>query len=479
MSRKNKNAPQVTQMDGKTEEGIVYLSSIPYGDRRTTKVTADKLVKYAKNVYGAGVTHKQRNLIFQEKYKIRVLDPDQESNPELENRLTLMCDQKGVRLWPALQLAWYDAFWFGMSLFNPVWGYEGNEYVLQKLRHLPPESFGTQPYGRTVLFSDVLKGVVISPEDPEVVEYWQTLNPMDISTMPSEISAKMLQKKLQNIFTVKDPVSTELAGSPTIIPIIPLLTMLDFAWQAQVQKVNRTGAPLMFMKIINPTGDDIRYGQSFLNNWGKNSGMQLRANMEIIVPDLKDTSSALETIEALNKMIVDYFSPTSMLNSSGAAAPMSGSSNAEQELLYAYVRGIHSWISEAFEQLLQVYLDANAYEGYTVHIDIPSPSIDKSDLWLKQATEGARNGSLMTNEIRSLLEASELDEDGLAALRADVAARAPPALAQSPAMAQAELAIKAMSVDKLDPYGITGPQGKRLVQTVLGIENGEEEQPPA
>jgi len=40
-------------------------------------------------------------------------------------------------------------------------------------------------------------------------------------------------------------------------------------------------------------------------------------------------------------------------------------------------------------------------------------------------------------------------------------------------MAQAELAIKARQVDKLDPYGITGPKGKRLVQTVLGIENGE------
>jgi len=475
---KKKTQPQATQMDGKTEEGIVYLSSVPYGDRRTTRVTADKLVKYAKNVYGAGVTHKQRNLIFQEKYKIRVLDPDQESDPELENRLTLMCDQKNVRLWPALQLAWYDAFWFGMSLFNPVWGYEGNEYVLQKLRHLPPETFGTQPYGRTALFSDVLKGIVISPEDPELIEYWQTLNPTDISTMPSEISAKMLQKKLQNIFTVKDPVSTELAGSPTIIPIIPILTMLDFAWQAQVQKVNRTGAPLMFLKITNPTGDDIRYGQALLNNWGKNSGMQLRSNFEIIVPDLKDTTSALETIEILNRMIVDYFSPVSMLNNTGAA-PMSGSSNAEQELLYAYVRGIHQWIAEAFEQLLQVYLDANAYEGYTVHIDIPSPSIDKSDLWLKQAMEGARNGSLFTNEIRSLLEASELDEEGLAKLREDVAARAPPALAQSPAFAQADLAIKAMAVDKLDPYGITGQKGKRLIQTVLGIENGEEEQPAA
>jgi hypothetical protein len=473
MNRK-KPAPTTTQMDGKTEEGVVYLSSIPYGDRRTTKVTADKLVKYAKNVYGAGVTHKQRNLIFQEKYKIRVLDPNQESDTDLENRLTLMCDQKDVRMWPALQLAWYDAFWFGMSFFNPVWGYEGNEYVLQKLRHLPPESFGMQPYGRAVLYSEILKGVVINPTD-QTVEYWQTLNPMDISQMPSEISPKMLQKKLENIFTVKDPVSSELAGSPTIIPIIPLLTMLDFSWQSQVQKVNRIGAPLMFLKIINPQGDDIRYGQAFLNNWGKSTGMQLRPNMEIVVPDLKDNSSALQTIEALNMMIIDYFSPTSMLNSSSGANPLSGSSAAEQELLYSYIRGIHSWISEAFEQLLQVYLDANAYEGYRVHIDIPSPSIDKSDLWLKQADLGAKYGFMTTNELRDFMELPELDDAGLEGLRADVGVRQPAPIAGSPAMAQAELAIKAMQVDKLDPYGITGQKGKKLIQTVLGIENGETE----
>ena len=477
------------------QEGVVYLSSVG-GVYQATKYDAAALKKYSKNVYGAGIAEKLRNLIFQEKYTIEVLNPQGEPDQKVSQRLTLMCDQESVKLWNAIRQAWTDIFWFGASLYNPVWGYLGNEYILQKLRHLPAESFGTQPAERPIQFSEILKGVVqqittcprcngekrvdgqVCPEckgtgSITTIECWQTLNPTDQVSFPQgDLSMANIQKRLTNVFMVKNPVSAELAGAPLALPIIPLLVMLDFTWQAQMQKVNRIGAPIFFLKITNPKKDDLIYGQNLLRNWGKNTSYQLRQNFELIIPDLKDNSSNEATIEALSRMVIDYFSPVSFLNRSGTS-PMSGSSMAEQELLYAYVRGVHEWISDAFNPLLQEYLDDNAYTGYIARIVIPSPSIDKSEIWLKQATEGARNGSLTTNEIRSLLEMDELDEQGLSDLRADVAARQPTPAAQTTEVVQADMALRSMAADRLDPYwAVNRKTGKRLVQTVLGIEEG-------
>lgn len=461
----------VTEQQSKQEEGVVYLSSTG-SYYVSSKLDTENIKKYSRNVYGAGIAHKQKLLIFQEKYTIEAFKPDGEQDPDLARRLTQMFDQGTVNLWSAMQTAWKDIFWYGMSIKNPVWGYQGNEYIIQKLRHLPAESFGDAPYERPIVYSDVLKGIVYNPATGEI-EAYQTVSPMDISGP----SAKMLQKRLMNVILIKDDSIADLAGYPTAAPIIPLLVMLDFSWQAQVQKINRVGSPIIFLKITNPTGDDITYGQNFLKNWGRSTALQLRPNFELIVPDLKDNSTALETIDALSQLIIDYFSPVSLLKSQ-SANPISGSSNSELNIINTYIMGVHAWLSSAFQPLLDEYLKRNAYEGYTAKIVIPSPSIDKSEIWLKQATEGARNGSLTTNEIRNLLELPELDESGLTALRADVESRQGgiSAVGEAPVMQKAKLAIAAMKTDPLDPYNIVSPkQGRKLIQTVLGgIESGDE-----
>jgi len=254
--------------------------------------------------------------------------------------------------------------------------------------------------------------------------------------------------------------------------------MLDFSWQAQLQKVNRIGAPILFMEIEDPSEDDIAYGQKFLDNWGKNSGMQIRPNMKLIIPDLKDNSSAIDTINALSKMVVDYFTPASLIAKDGTL--IGGSSAAEQELLLSYIRGTHSWITESFEQLLQTYLEGNAYQGYTARIYIPSPSIDKSEIWMKQALalgQLVKDGVTVAdeNEFRNLLEMEEKSPKEIAYLR-EVYERYRP-VQETSAFQRARLSIDAAAVDPVDPYSILHQkQIKKAVNKALGQDQEKEEE---
>lgn len=472
------------------QEGIVYVSSYG-GIYSKTKTDAKKLKQFSRNVYGKGISTKHGNLIFQEKYTIEVFDPVGNPDPELAKTITSMFDSRDVRLWPMMKLAWNDVFWFGMAFFNPVWEwkeipvalpggrYELRQmYVLKKLRRLPPETFGTAAYDRPSLYSEILKGVTLNPETGDI-EYWQTIESLT-DVVPNRdnyksFSGKLLQKALENIFTVSDPSNGEIAGQPIILPVAPVLGMLNFTWQAQMQKVNRVGAPLMFIELTDPTEDDITYAQTFLANWGKNTGHKLRPNMRIIVPDLKESGSAAETINLLSRLIVDFFTPASLIAKDGTL--IGGSSASEQELLLSYIRSNHSWIQESFEILLQTFLEANGFRGYSAKINIPSPSIDKSEIWIKQALAlGRLTQAGLTvaseNEFRNLLEQTELDEKTIEAMiqRREVyrvkETHIPQDLA---ALMKARLAVD-IKREEFDPGEIMSDlQYRRTVQTALDI----------
>ena len=124
---------------------------------RVPKYTTQIIRKYQDNVYAAGIYHKQRHQLFREKYEIIIHDPDGETDTDectaIANDMVKMLDAVMVQphtygLQAAIEMSWSDCFWFGISLFNPVWDWDDNVYTLMKLRHLPAESFGTQPYGR-------------------------------------------------------------------------------------------------------------------------------------------------------------------------------------------------------------------------------------------------------------------------------------------------------------------------------------------
>lgn len=387
------------------ESGAVYVSSAGtyYED---PEVTAEKINDFQDNVYGRGLAMKQRHLIFTDKYTLDVLDTEGETDADITTDMLTMCDSKGVRLWPNMQRAYNSIFWYGIGLYNPVWKYVDNIYTLTKLRHLPSCSFRSEPAGVTETYSELLPGITL--DDKGEIEFSQVTDSMGTV------------EKLENIFYVKDPVSDELAGESIVLPLIPIFHMLKFLLDTQMQQSNRTGAKILFIRVTNPQKasdlnggvGDVEYANEIIQKWGKNTAYQLRGNMELIDPGIKDDSKNLDVIETLHNIAIDYITPTSYITS-GAENRLGGSDKQREELILKYIQGIHTWLEDQFEMLLNRYLEYNGYEGYVVKINIPSPSVDISQIQLEQANTGFTTKSLTINEIRERLGAEVLDDEGI------------------------------------------------------------------
>jgi len=391
----------VSKTKAQKEEGTIYISGADdYYD--APEITAEILNNHSRNYYGRSMSERLQKMIFTGTPDYTVFNGNAEVEDEVGEDIAQMAIH--IDIPTRMKQAWFDTFWFGLAIFNPVSSWIGNQFTYTELRRLPPKSFAYAPSDMTEIYSNILQGVVLNSK--REIDYYQTV---DEYAEPVKLNA-------DNLFVVKDPSHPELAGQPTILPLVPIITMLDYTWHTQMQKLHRVGAPIMFMKITNPGGDDVDYARKILQNWGKNTAFVLRENMEVINLNLQDNSSALETEERLAKLVVDYFSPTSMVSKTGSL--ISGSSAGEVELFRSYIIGIHDWLERGFEPLLQNYLDQNGYEDYTVKIDIPAPDTDRSDVELKQAEAGWRTRALTINEIREKLGMPELSEDALEELKA-------------------------------------------------------------
>jgi len=392
------------------QSGVVYLSSTG-NFYSAPEITADKIKDFRDNVYARGLALKQKNLIFSGKYWLEVTDVDGNQDDDIELDMTNMCDSVDVQLGAKIAMGWMDHFWYGTGLFNPVWEYVDNIYTLTKLRHLPASSFDAAPViGDGKIYSQILQGITI--DNNGGIEYYQTSDDLG---MPS---------KVENVFMVKDPTSAQLAGEPIILPLIPVISMLKFVWDTQMQQANRTGAKILFIKVTDPQDGSVHNGgvsdmeaaKDILKNWGKNTGFPLRGNMEIIDPQIKDDSNNLEIIEALNQMLIDFISPINFLTAANDSARLGGSDSQRMELIMRYIRSIHSWLEDAFSLQLQSYLDANGYDGYTVRVHLPVPEVDSSDIDLKRADSGVRAKVLKPNEVRKLLGEEPLTDEELTEL---------------------------------------------------------------
>ncbi|NIA09254.1 MAG: hypothetical protein GWP10_05845, partial [Nitrospiraceae bacterium] len=325
---------------------------------------------------------------------------------DVEKRITLMCNSEEVNLWAKMQMSYNDIFPYGGAFFNQVWENVDGEYWLTALRALPAHSFKVAPPDSTETYSQILQGVALGAK--QKTEYWQIQKADD--TVPKKL-------KLENIFHVCDPTSTDLAGDSILLPLIPIVSMLRFTWQSLMQKVNRVGAPIIMIRVTAPQPampsngnvSDTDYALDIMRGWGKDTAFQLRENMEIVKLNLEDSNVAESVIDMLENKLIDYMTPMSFV--AGKEGGLIGSPDKQRsEMLLRSIRSTHSWMENQFARLLQKYLDGNGYDGYTVHLHIPTPAPDRSDVLLKQAETGAKTFALTANEIRSRLEAVNDDE---------------------------------------------------------------------
>lgn len=395
--------------------GVSYL--ISSGNMYSQpEISIETLLKYRDNFYGSSVCQKQLNLIFPDKPTIEVKDPDGERDEDLEKKL--MQQFENAKMFAAMKQFWIDEFWYGASFFNPVWQKRGNEYILNELRHLPAPSFWKSPDGVLNKYSELLKGVWLNESTGEI-EFYQTV--LDKTT------------KLNNIVMLHDQTEETVAGKPRVIPLIPVLNMLSFSWKAFMQRVNRVGSPVLFMRVENPQPandrngniDDITYANLVIQNWGKDTAYVLRENMTFVDPLLKDSTVSAEIISMLQNLVVQFMSPASFISKEGTL--IGSSSLPEQDLMLQYIEGEHGRIADSFEPFLYQYLEYNEYpEDYTVNIWMPSPNIDRTEMDMKKAETGFRTQAMTINERRELLGLPILTEEELKVLKAEFPAAADP-----------------------------------------------------
>jgi hypothetical protein len=374
-----------------TTSGLVFVQP---------NYNTDTIKAYSKQYYGAALASKLQNLLFTGDFKILVKDAAGEEDPEISQLMQAMAYNVG--LWGEMRSAFVDVCWWGLYVSNPVWAWVDNTYTLVDLVRLPPESFSDAPPGTLYTYSELLQGVILNETDG-TPGYYQTINGVS--------------KQITNVFAIRNPYCQELAGEPLFRPLFPVFTYLKFSWESTMQAINRIGAPILFIKVNGGDADDITYADTVLKNWGKNMAFQLRENMELINPGLSEPRTPMEAIGELTKMVIDYFSPATLIQNTNAT--LSSSDAGSSALLSSFIRGVHSWIEDGFESLLQTYLTANGYEGYTTTIELMPPEADRTDTNIRIAQAGDQVRALKLNEKRELLGLPPLPDEEIAALQGE------------------------------------------------------------
>jgi len=388
------------------EEGVLHQHSIT-NRYKAPEVTAAKIRSLEDNAYFVKLEQNQRNLIFCEKVEIAVKDPQGEIDENLTEQLTAMTNEDGNRLNQKFPMIWSSVWRYGAGFVNDVWGWRGSEYRLLALRVLPAYTFATVPTaGNYISYGDILRGVVLN-EDYEI-EYWQK---QDETGDPVQVN---------NITMVKDPTEPAIAGTPACLPAVHIIHMLAYCHKAQMQKVNRVGAPALFPKITSQVQrakgivSDANYLKTVLQNWGINVSFPLRENMEFADPHIEDNPTALDTIKHYEGILDRIYSPTSLISKDGTL--IGGSNLGELEMMKMYISSVHRWLEEAAESLLQHYLDVNGYteKGYVVEVTLPSFEVDETPLNIQLVTamrETPTSPALATlDEMRDLLGLPPADD---------------------------------------------------------------------
>jgi hypothetical protein len=456
----------------KPEEGTTYYFAPGGTSFKAPKMDVNSISKIIENkTIEEGLT-KQQRILFQHDPKVSVKNlKTKEVDPDLTSIIDDMVQEDNIALNFAIQRAWRDTAEWGPALYNPYWDYEGAEFRMKKLKRLEPWGFANRGTSVSYVYNKILPGILVNDKTQEP-EYWQT-------------DEKGKINQLRNVEVLTDPIKSGIGGSPAIVPIFPFVKMLTHSWMRQMQKVSQYGSGgIWFLKVTDPVGDDKKFAQNLMNNVSSINRYQLRPNMSIENLGITESGSALETITQLGMEIRQFFTPAGLIQKDGGTL-IGGSSGPEYDLYMSFIAGTHRWLEAYIRRLLTPYLVYNNYydKGFRIVAEIPAPTVDKSELYVKIHDSGSNQGTLLPNEKRALLRAalpqqagidiSDLDDKGIADLLAYSQQAKPQQF--NTQLQKAEAVAKVIAANPLDPYApFKGgkSQVQKVIQATLGIEEG-------
>jgi hypothetical protein len=309
-------------------------------------------------------------------------------------------------------------WWHGPYIYNCVYAQERDSdgwWVLKEVRDLPPKSFDCEPEvdGLTSkIKSELYPGISLMSDNK--VHYCQ---------LSDEYGTVQELKYVKHVRPPND-FTTDISGMPLFYPVISILNRLNFAWKCQMQRVNRVGAPSIFIEITDPIvitdvagnaipgkRNDYEYANTILKNWGTNNSFALPSNMKIVELKGHESDSAMDTIHELAQLLVNQWSPTEQISSDGNAK-LGGSQEAATTLLINFIVGFHRHIAKVMKSIVEDILRYNNFTNYTVKLYFPKPEFRNSEIDLERAKEGRAAGNISPNEHRMLCgHEPESDED--------------------------------------------------------------------
>jgi len=394
------------------EQGYVYIfpnQSVQWENKDTTIVT---MMKLRNNAEATSLALKLINLVLPPKPPvIKVTDKDGNKDEDLALRLTKMCETKEVALYKQMHRA-LDCFCFDAYVINYVIDQADDGFwELKMIRDLPAASFRAVPWKNiSVIYAPqdvlglLLPGIVFRVEDMSI-HYYQT----NYLGQPFELGSVTHFRPPSHDYDV--------VGLPLFFNLVPWFQRSEFAWTAQMQSVNRVGAPSIFIQVENPRPGDIELAKSIVSNWSKNNNFVIPSNFKVVEVGATVNDMAINTIIRINNFFSSYFSPADFIATDGAL--LGGSDEAKAELLDSFISGMQGHIVEQFTPLLQKVLEYNGYLDYSISIEFPPRKFKNGVLDQLRAQGAAEIEVIDINEYRMLLGLPPKTPEELEEMRAE------------------------------------------------------------
>ncbi len=369
-------------------------------EKGITPYTVRKLIK---NIHYADNIQNIKIQVFPAPPEVWVEDADGETDPDRTKELRE--DFARVNGYAAMLLTYPGIMHWGCAVKSVGYEMDNGRYRVAEIRNLPCESF-QMPMDGTIV-NPLMPGITIVNGEPAVYQY---------------IEDTGVTVKLDNYILIRDEATPYPSGSAYSMPVYKVVASVEFADLACQQQVNRIGAPIIMPKIIddyNGDGSDINsWFKKFGNRWGKDTGFLIPQGVEF--PDLKitESTSAVDYKQKCIDYIDLFFNPTSVYSNEGNV--LSSSDSLKAEIWAAFIGGLQSIMEEWICKVFQAAFEWNGYTGYTVHIQLKRPSIDRSAERREQVRLGIEGKALTVDEIRDNLPDLDL-KDMTPELKAELA----------------------------------------------------------
>ena len=405
--------PKTTKAKAKKEEKVkeaqgLQVVTATWG-KTITEVTPKNIPKFQTNIHYLDALESLNIQVFPAPPELWVTDADGETDEELTNRLKE--DFARLDCYSLMQNVLTDTYGFGPFIYSIGRQLVDGRYTITDIRRLPPQNFAAAPMsaGLTTSTPNYLVPGIILNADGEP-EYW-------------EQQASGNQIKLENVQTVVIPGAPKYGGRPYMLPVYYILSLIDYASHAQMQQMQRIGAPILLPKISDEITDPdsamqiVRWAKQFSKTWGKDSVGLVPQGVEFAELKITESGVAKDAIATWVEWIHHYANPMANMEQTGG---LGTSDSGRMEMWANFIASRQQMCEEWLEKEFDWCLEANGYSGYTTNIMLKRPSIDRAVTKLQYISTGLQNGTITTKEARDnstdILELQETNEELLAEL---------------------------------------------------------------